>query len=312
MALLEAFRSIQAVVEGNSSSETPSPRLIEARKKLRWLINNPPTDGKRMDISPDTAMAMMERNKSDEWSNRPHSEKGVARYVKAMKAGWKYTGEPIIFSKSGDLLNGQHRLMACIEAGASFDCLVVFGIDDDAFKYMDIGIARTAAHIFAIEGIANHAVVAAAVRLLLGYKNNTGWRGLAPDVENSVLLDFYYQHQRLQDSLTYSRPLYRELGLSPRWGAFLHYICAEKHREEANGFCGAVSTGIGLTKKSSPAYRIRQRLIQDAMSTSDKLSDSHKGAYFIQAWNAHRAGSGVPSFRWRTAQTPDEAFPRSE
>lgn len=36
------------------------------------------------------------------------------------------------------------------------------------------------------------------------------------------------------------------------------------------------------------------------------------GAYTIKAWNAHRSGAAMRSFIWRTAQTPNEPFPRAE
>lgn len=292
------------------SVESPVNRdVLEAKKKLRWMISKPT---EFMLITPAMAEAMLERNSDEEWKNRPHSEKGLARYVKAMHAGWKRTGEPVIFSLSGNLLNGQHRLMACVKAGVPFWTVVVFGVEDDAFKYMDVGIARTAAHIFAIENVPNANVSAAAARLLYGYMGSVSWKGQAPDVENSLLLGFYEHHQRIQDSLTPARKLYSDLRVPQRWGAFLHYICAAKHREQANDFFDKVATGVGLSSKTSPAYRLRKRLIQNATSTSDKLSESTAAAYFIQAWNAQRSGHAIPSFRWRTAQTPDEAFPRAE
>jgi hypothetical protein len=61
--------------------------------------------------------------------------------------------------------NGQHRIEACIRAGVPFKCFVVFGVEEDAFNFMDRGIARTAAHIFDIEKIPNAINVAAAARL---------------------------------------------------------------------------------------------------------------------------------------------------
>lgn len=254
----------------------------------------------------------MERNVDDEWRNRPQSGRGLKRYIAAMKRGWKLTGEPIIFSKSGRLLNGQHRLKACQESGTSFSCLVVFGIDDDAFKFMDIGIVRTAAHIFSIEEVPNATQIAAAARLLYGYKAKQSWDGRAPDVENDTLLDFYYHHERLQDALAPARELYSERLVPMRWGTFCFYICAEKNREQAREFFEKVATGVGLTSKSSPAFLIRKRLLANARSSSEQLSEAYIGAYLIQAWNAHRHGESRKLFRWRTEQTPNEAFPRAE
>jgi hypothetical protein len=280
------------------------------KKQLRWLIGQEPAGV--MTITPEMAEIMMERNVDEEWHNRPESPKGLRRYVAGMKAGWKLTGETIIFSKSGRLVNGQHRLIACINSGCSFQCIVVFGIDDDAFKFMDSGITRTAGHIFAIEDIPNATNIAAASRLLYGYKRSTSWDGRSPDVENDTLLEFYRDHTRLQDALTPARVLYAERLIPHRWGTFCFYICAEKSRDEAADFFEKVGTGIGLTNKSSPAYLIRKRLLENARSTSDSLSETYIGAYLVQAWNAHRRGESRKIFRWRTEQNPNESFPRAE
>jgi hypothetical protein len=289
-----------------------TPHLSEQRKKLRWLVNNPPQDlAKVMTVTPEMAQVMMERNTDDEWHNRPHSEKGLRRYVHAMKRGWRLTGETIIFSKSGRLLNGQHRLMASIESGESFPVLAVFGVDDDVFKFMDIGIARSASHIFSIENIPNANNVAAAARLLYGYKTRQNWEGRALDVENDTLLDFYRRHDRLQEALSPARELYADRLMPIRWGAFCFYICAEQNRAQATEFFEQVASGIGLTRKSSPAFMIRKKLLENARSSSERLSETLMGAYLVQAWNAHRTGNVRQAFRWRTAQSPNEAFPRA-
>jgi len=287
--------------------------VSDSRKKLRWQIESPPDDLARLWIvTPDMAEAMLERNRDDEWHNRPDSEKGVLRYTRAMQRGWKLTGEPIIFSKSGRLLNGQHRLMACIKSGAPFETIVVFGIDDDAFRFMDIGVSRSAGHIFAIEDVPNYNFAASIARLLFGYLASSTWEGRAPDVENDTLLNFYYQHQRIQDSVTFARKLNSERLMALRWAGFCHYVCAAKSRAEADKFFEQIATGVGFTSKNSPAYKLRAKLLANSRSSSERLSENTVGAYTIKAWNAHRRGESLRSFVWRTAQMPNEPFPRAE
>ena len=306
MALLDAFRT---------ETQLPTfdrPVSSESRKKLRWLIDKPPADlSKLMVITPDMATAMLELNASDEWHNRPESEKATRRYVLAMKRGWVLTGETIVFSKSGRLLNGQHRLSACIQSGENFECIVVFGIEDNAFKFMDIGTTRTASHIFNIEDIPNYAHAAATARLLYGYKAKSGWEGVIPDVENDTLLDFYYQHPRIQDAIAHGRALNDENLMRPSWGSFCFYICAEKNREEARAFFDKVATGIGISNKASQEYRIRKRLLENAQSTAAKISNGHLAAFIVQAWNAKRSNDDRRIYRWRNEQSPNEAFPRA-
>lgn len=287
--------------------------LSESRKKLRWLLSCPPTNNAlRMVITPSMAAAMMEHNADEEWNNRPQSSRGLRRYVAAMQRGWKYTGEPIIFSVTGRLLNGQHRLAACIQANTSFECLIVFCVEDDAFKYMDIGVVRTAGHIFGIADIPNYNIAAAIARILYSYTTKTHWDGRTAEVENDELLDFYYQHEGIQQSITIGRRMGSEGLLPPRWGGFVHYVCAQKHRSQADEFFERVATGVGITKKTDPAHTIRQRLLKNARSGhGDRDADIFLAAYTLQAWNAHRKGEVRAIYRWRGAQNPHENFPRA-
>lgn len=304
--MLNIFRSDPEVCDRT----VPGRNISDARKKLRWLINNPPADlAKLLVIDADMAGAMLERNKDEEWKNRPHSEKGLLRYARAMKGGtWKLTGEPIIFSKSGNLLNGQHRLMACINAGISFPSVVIFGIDDDAFKFMDIGIARTAGHIFAIEEIPNYNAMSAAARLLFAYDNVKNWSGGNIEIENDELLSFYYEHEALQKSFAFGKLMHRELRIGGRWAIFSHYICARKNRQLADEYFEKLSSGASLGAKTV-TFSVRKRLLTSALSTSEKLSDVHCAAFIIKGWNAIREERSLGVLKWRTEQTPNEPFP---
>jgi hypothetical protein len=57
-------------------------------------------------ITPQKAVEILD---TKNFNNRPVSQFTVDRYAQEMKAGrWKLNGEPIIFGKSGRLIDGQH------------------------------------------------------------------------------------------------------------------------------------------------------------------------------------------------------------
>lgn len=299
------------LLESKAVAASPTG-LSDCRKKLRWLIGNPPENmALPMSIGPAMAQAMMERNKNDEWQNRPQSDKGLKRYIEAMRRGWQYTGETIVFSGSGRLLNGQHRLVACINAGVRFPCLVAFDVPDDAFKFMDIGIRRTAGHIFSIEGIKNANLVAAIARIVYSYQSSNSWGGrVFSEVENDDLLEFYYKHEGIQRSLKHARLLHDLL--VKRWAGACHYICAQKNRAEADEFFECIATGLKLDKKTDPRYVARKRLIDNrGKNPGDKQADAYLAAYVMKAWNARRRGEPLNFIKWRTEQNPNEVFPRA-
>lgn len=68
--------------------------------------------------------------------NWPH----VMYLAKEMKAGnWDLNGQPIQVDKAGNVVNGQHRLNACIESQCAFTSLVVFGVETKAIHTIDAG-----------------------------------------------------------------------------------------------------------------------------------------------------------------------------
>jgi len=63
---------------------------------------------------------------------------------------WKVTHQGIAFSRDGRLLDGQHRLLACIDADMPIDIMVTRNLDQSAFKALDLHGKRTFADIFGI------------------------------------------------------------------------------------------------------------------------------------------------------------------
>jgi hypothetical protein len=118
--------------------------------------------------------------------NRPVIRRKVDRLTAQMKNGeFENTDEPIIISAEGVLNDGQHHLMAIVEAEAEADAEVDigvrFGIPRKAFTKTDTGSSRTGGDVLSIRGITGGAAVAPAVRLLILYR-----RGLPDAVREFV------------------------------------------------------------------------------------------------------------------------------
>jgi len=281
---------------------------------LAFLIKDAP-DAVRMMITPDMAEIMMRRNESEEWKNRHQSEANVARLARAMREGrWAYTSQPIIFSETGKLLNGQHTLTAVIRSGETIECLVTFGVDDDAFKFMDVGTRRQAGHIFEIEGISNYFYASAASKILWLYETYPEWggaMGLSPD--NDELLEFYYSHTGIQESYKAARKVNENRLLPPSWAGAMHYLCAAKDAEMADEFFYQLATGIGIESEQSAIYHLRARLTKNnSMPKHYREPNSVRAAYTVQAWNSWSIGKTRKVFRWKSDQEGGnkQPFPR--
>lgn len=81
-----------------------------------------------IEITPEVARVYLKQNTN----NRNLIKRKLAQYAKDMKEGrWVLNGEPIQFDDSGELINGQHRLNACIRSNSAFTTLVVFGVSGE-------------------------------------------------------------------------------------------------------------------------------------------------------------------------------------
>jgi hypothetical protein len=117
-------------------------------------------------MTPEWAAELLASNPENRAISRGH----VAALAADMAAGkWMANGSSIVVARGGMLLDGQHRLMACIAADAAFPTVLSQGVDLTARQTIDTGRKRTAGDAMKIEGIANYKNAAASIRLLAAY-----------------------------------------------------------------------------------------------------------------------------------------------
>jgi hypothetical protein len=104
------------------------------------------------EITPELAKKILENHNR---GNRPLKKAHIKMLITTLKNNeWMLNGESITFSESGRLLDGQHRLTACVSSGKSFKTIVIKGIkDDDAFGTIDIGKPRSVADLMDLQGL---------------------------------------------------------------------------------------------------------------------------------------------------------------
>lgn len=103
-------------------------------------------------ITPTVAAEMLRNNTGNRKVN-PSSVQILAAQMK--ENSWKLNGEPIIISDQGNLMDGQHRLLALINSGVTLSMLVVRGVKQDAFDTIDVGRNRSGSDLLSIEGLSS-------------------------------------------------------------------------------------------------------------------------------------------------------------
>lgn len=99
-------------------------------------------------ITPDMARYWIKEKNRDNRPMRPNFIHYLARQLKA--GNFHLTTDGIGFDKDGFLTNGQHRLMAIIEADIAARMLVLRGVTPDANLVTDRGVSRTLADVLAL------------------------------------------------------------------------------------------------------------------------------------------------------------------
>jgi hypothetical protein len=276
--------------------------------KLKALI--PSFNGTRT-ILLDKALAtvLLETNTG----NRRVSKRRVNQLAEQMRGGqFENTGEPIIISVEGILNNGQHRLLAVIEADVAVEMDVRFGIPRRAFTKTDTGAGRTGADVLAISGVANPTQISTALRLLLAYE-----RGLPEHVRDHTPNDEIFRaYERWPDIVeaavqvqaynfpkaVRSTPLYATTFLAMRAPGVT----------KLQSWLHILATGLEADR-DNPAYQLRERLIRGFETQSGtREKQLERFSLMIKSWNLFRKGETVPmrDFRWRGFGKDPEPFPK--
>ena len=94
----------------------------------------------------------------------------VKKYAAAILAGqWKVNGEAIVLSKSGILLDGQHRLRAIVKAGIPVPMIIITGIDDsrEVLATINDGASRTLTDVIVMDGCVVNNIHTATLRSMM-------------------------------------------------------------------------------------------------------------------------------------------------
>jgi hypothetical protein len=233
-------------------------------------------------LTPALAVEMLKQNPG----NRNIRQTKVDQYAADMKDGrWAFNGEPIIVSKDGKLNDGQHRCTAVVDANASIEVPIIFGIERETRTTVDQGAARGAADYLGMDGVDNSAVVASAARLIIAYRANEGQSLYgAKLVTHGAITEFASHDRRISASATFASRMAKS---GARFAAvsifaFAHHALSAINPVDAEFFLEQVAKGENL-KRTDPAFVVRDRLLAMGRTKRDD-----KCEIIFRGWNAYR------------------------
>jgi hypothetical protein len=235
-------------------------------------------------ITPKLAEAFLENNHT----NRPLKPRHIAGLTQSMKEGdWKINGDTICVSKSGTIIDGQHRLHAIVKSQTTIQSWIIAGLDEDVFNTIDIGKKRTVADTLACRGEKNTTTLASSLRLLNEYY--CGAVETNPLCSTSDIEKVLEEHPDMRESIFQSKGI---KGLAtPAVITTCNYLFRKTSRLLAASFFTQLSQGTGL-ERGYPIHTLRERLVSNALSKS-KLSTPYIFGLFILAFNHYVRGTKV-------------------
>jgi hypothetical protein len=231
---------------------------------------------------------------AQEWAslntrNRPVRYAKVAQFARDMAAGkWMLNGETVKIAVDGTILDGQHRIYACIQAEVPFETVVIRGLPMEAQDTIDTGVARKMADQLSLRGEKDTALLAAVARW--SFRWLRGVRGIgstAQEPTHAEMLALIEAEPRIREAAVWAngaRQRFRSVNGSVYGMAWLLFDGSDSLA--AAVFLEKVLSGEDIAA-GHPALAFRNRIWR-ARETGERLNQHEQLAYFIIAWNAFK------------------------
>lgn len=230
--------------------------------------------------------------------NRLVKEAKVAKWTRVMAAGrWDPDASDIKVDFNGDLIDGQHRLLACMRAGVPIGTLLRTGLNPETQRRVDIGAARTTADTFKLEKIGWATNNAAAILLRRRYEEGEA-RGLTVvgklriEMSPDEVLEYYRAHPEHEKMLSKADSMYR---IGPGMARTVYFAAlamfAASDEDDAHRFADAFLSGEwggpGSPMQSLVRYMSQARTPGLTGKRDRNVNERHLLA-LVKAWNAWR------------------------
>lgn len=231
--------------------------------------------------------------------NRP-LKKSLVKFIadQIRKGQWQLNGETIILDDNGNVIDGQHRLRAIIEAEQSVRSIVVRGANPESFLTIDSGITRGGVDVLALAGYQ--------------YARNLG--ATANCIESFYASDGFYDTPRTigGNGRRLSKRDYLELAKKyeacipgvqfihnaskacivfrpPAFAAAMHYLFGLENPSARDRFFNAIHSGVPVFPENDPTIKLRRAYETQAKDRQMRGSAKFRYELWRTAWDQFKA-----------------------
>ena len=263
-------------------------------------------------IYPETAKQMLKHNVGNRSAKKYHiADKALENDE------WSLNGATIVFASDGRLLDGQHRLQACLRSGKPIDTVVVRGIDTESQISMDSGVRRSVADFLKMRGISDSVMIGGIGSSILR-ADTYGIEITVGDGSGTASRKFSTKETVgfIEDNLDLRiKPITRQVkALNKKYKGFRATTAAVlidafrnvSNDEDVDEF---VDQLLGRKTATCSVPALQRRLYDNAMSTGKKLTQRYIAAITIKCWNDFINGECRDVLSYRAGGAHPEDFP---
>lgn len=258
-----------------------------------------------MTVTPQVAKELLKGNRHNRTLRRGH----IFYLASNMRKDEWELAQPLLISKDGRLLDGQHRLRAVIESNVPCDFITIKGFDyNRVFGKLDDTARRTVADWLHQSGVANPTIVAAVVRMC--HNELSGRNPFSKSNRNKLsgpgALAFLEMYPEIEEACA-SGPGTINTLLPRSMCCYLYLKFRNSDPKLADLFF--VDLVEGKRKgEGDPVWLLRDRILRDR-EAKERLGDIQKAALIIKAWNAEKNDEPLHHLRWINKGDRPEKFP---
>lgn len=194
-------------------------------------------------------------------------------------------GETIIFDEEGRLMDGHHRLTACVKCGVSFKSVIVRGIERANMKTLDVGAVRANSDHLQIDGFKHSTNLSSIINLASAIRRGS-LKG-APITSNEMFV-FIKKYPEVLEAVR-SVCNVKTPRVSVTCGVIYFVAMLNGEREIADRFINVLKTGIPAYE-GDPCHALRERIFREEAGGKahriTTLSDLRNITY--RAWELFR------------------------
>ena len=244
-------------------------------------------------ITPDIAEKLLEM--SDKRHQRKINFAHVSFLSKEMKKGnFAFNGDSIRQDLDGNIIDGQHRLAACVKSGIQFNTLFVKGLSTEQISTINTGQRiRSYADVLEITHKKKYKYanqIAGSIKMIRklehNHYNESGAKDTISHTSSTDFLEFCDNHPEIFDFVENEMRTYAngDKLLTPSLFLACKWHLQKLNKRAADKFFQLISDGIGL-KAEHPVFNLRKKLINHKLKKS-RLTSKDMVLSIYRVWNA--------------------------